>query len=254
MISALIICKNEEQRIGACIEALLPVVDEVLVLDSGSEDATMHIAKQSGARVVETSWKGYAATKNEGHALVKFPYILSLDADEVLSPALQASILAVKQNLSGAYSFTRRTCYCGQWIRYAGWYPDVKVRLFPKETYWKGDFVHEYPVLPENTTITFLKGDLAHYTIEDKADHLARIHRYSELKAAAYFENGKSFLWYKAYLYPIWVFVKMYVLKLGFLEGRLGFQLCRISAYAMYVRQMKLKEKYKRGAVPLAPP
>lgn len=243
MISALIICKNEERNIGRCIASLLPVADEVIVLDSGSEDNTISIANSFGVRVVETDWKGYAATKNEGHSIAKYPYILSMDADEEMSTALQHSILSVKKNLQGAYTMARRTNYCGQWIRYAGWYPDVKVRLFPRETVWQGDFVHEKPVLPPNTSVQKIQGDLRHYSIDSLEDHLDRVQHYSQLKADAYFAAGKRFRWYKAVFSPMLVFIKMYVLKLGFLEGKLGFQLCRVSAYSAYLKHAKLRAK-----------
>jgi (heptosyl)LPS beta-1,4-glucosyltransferase len=242
MISALVICKNEAHNIGRCIRSLLPVADEVLVLDSGSEDDTVSIAEALGARVISTSWKGYAATKNYGHGLVNHPYILSVDTDEELSHELQASILAQKGKLSGAYEFARRTNYCGQWIRYAGWYPGAKVRLFPRETRWEGEFVHEKPVLPGPIPVQRLKGDLLHYSIVSLEDHLERVERYATLKAEAYAAAGKSYRWYKAVFKPLFVFLKMYVFKLGFLEGKLGLQLCRVSAYGIYLRHKKLKE------------
>ncbi len=253
MISALIICKNEEKQIAACITSVMEVADEIIVLDSGSEDKTKEIALSLGAKVQEVSWKGYAATKNEGHALVSHEYILSIDADERLSEALQQAILAEKKRLSGAYAMARRTHYCGRWIRFAGWYPDVKVRLFPKSTRWEGDFVHEKVKLPEACHITRLKGDLLHYSIESLDDHLARVARYSQLKAEAYFAAGKPFRRYKLWLSPAFVFVKMYFLKGGFLEGRLGFQLCRVSAYSAYLRYKKLANIY-RGDFPSSPP
>jgi glycosyltransferase involved in cell wall biosynthesis len=243
MISALVICKNEEKHIARCLASLIPVADEIIVLDSGSEDQTISIAQSLGVRVVQTTWQGFAATKNYGHSLVTHSYILSLDADEVLSESLQQAILSIKENLHGAYAMSRRTNYCGQWIRHAGWYPDVKVRLFPKETYWEGDFVHEKPVLPAGTHVQKLNGDLLHYSIENLEDHLERVQRYSQLKADAYYAEGKSYKWYKAWFNPVIVFLKMYVFKLGFLEGKRGFQLCRVSAYGAYLRQKKLRAK-----------
>lgn len=243
MISALIICRNEEKNISRCLTAVMAVADEVIVLDSGSKDQTLAIARSFGVRVVETSWRGYAGNKNYGHSLATHPYILSIDADEEISPILQQSILSVKSKLKGAYAMARRTRYCGQWIRYAGWYPDMKVRLFPRETRWEGDFVHEKPVLPAGTSVERLDGDLLHYSIDSLEDHLDVVRRYAQLKAEAYHAAGKRYRWYKALLNPVFVFFKMYVLKAGFLEGKLGFQLCRLSAYSAYLRQHYLRAK-----------
>ena len=148
-IAALIIARNEAANIERCIASLRGVADEILVLDSDSTDDTVALARAAGATVTEVVWKGYAQTKNEGHLLTRAPYILSVDADESLSEGLRAEILAVKPRLKGeAYAMPRLNWYCGRWIRHCGWYPDPKIRLFPRETRWEGEFVHETLVLP----------------------------------------------------------------------------------------------------------
>lgn len=227
-ISAVIITKNEEDHIGTCIRSLQGVADEVVVVDSHSTDATVAIAQELGAVVVETNWQGYAVTKNIGHKSATHDTILSIDADEELSDELIASIKEQKAKgfeENKAYKFNRLNNYCGQWIRHAGWYPDSKVRIFNRQnTYWAGE-VHEHLVYGKPISEILLKGDLRHYSIKDKADHIARIHKYNKL--ARKYPNKLV-----AYLSAISTFIKLYIVKLGFLDGRLGYQLCLISAKA----------------------
>lgn len=225
-ISAVVITQNEEEHIGACICSLMPVVDEVVVVDSHSTDRTVSIAKSHGAVVLSVDWQGYAATKNRGNEAAKYTFILSIDADEVLSEDLQKSIAEKKQrglNPQFIYQLNRRNYYCGQWIRYAGWYPDAKVRLFDKHTSkWEGE-VHEQLAYTEAKNTVQLAGDLFHYSIKDKEDHIARLRKYNKLAKPI-----DSVI--KAYLSALATFVKLYITKRGCLDGKLGFQLCYLSA------------------------
>ena len=227
-ISAVIITFNEQEHIGGCIRSLQGVADEVLVVDSHSTDDTVSISEALGAKVVSAKWQGYADTKNIGNLNATYNTILSIDADEVLSEELRTSILAQKSigfRIEEVYKFNRLNNYCGQWIKYAGWYPDTKVRIFHKlNAKWEGD-VHEELVYARTVTQKQLAGDLLHYSITDKEDHIARIHKYNKL--ARKYPNRMI-----AYLSAISTFVKLYILKLGFLDGKLGYQLCLISAKA----------------------
>jgi glycosyltransferase involved in cell wall biosynthesis len=229
------------------------VADEVLVFDSGSTDATCEIARSMGARVEATPWLGYAQTKNEGMKRLQHPYVLSLDADEALSEDLRREIIALKASLRGAYAFPRLTRYCGRWIRQAGWYPDYKVRLFPRSSStWVGDFVHEQLQLTPDQPLHRLKGDLLHYSLPDLASHLDRINHYSSLKAQALFAQGKPFRYTKLLLAPLATFLRMYLLQGGYREGYLGFQLCRLSAWSGFLKYAKLRELQKQEEHPQA--
>ena len=227
-ISAVIITFNEQEHIEKCIRSLNGVVNEVVVMDSNSTDNTIAICNKLDARVIDTDWLGYAATKNLGNESASYDFILSIDADEELSDDLRESIKQVKKNgfqSELVYSFNRLNNYCGQWIKYAGWYPDSKVRIFDKRiAKWEGE-VHEELVLTKPTAIHHLRGDLLHYSIKDKEDHIARIHKYNKL--ARKYPNRLI-----AYLSAISTFIKLYIVKLGFMDGRLGLQLCLISAKA----------------------
>jgi glycosyltransferase involved in cell wall biosynthesis len=227
-ISAVIITFNEQEHIEKCIRSLEGIADEIIVMDSSSTDDTVAICEELGAVAVNTEWFGFANTKNLGHDKSTYNFILSIDADEELSPELKRSLRNIKNkgiNEKQVYSFNRLNNYCGQWIKYAGWYPDKKVRLFDKRnTRWEGE-VHEQLVYVHPTTEQHLKGDLLHYSIKDKKDHIARIHKYNKL--ARKYPNRTI-----AFLLAVATFVKLYFVKLGFLEGRLGYQLCLISAKA----------------------
>ncbi|MEM7036437.1 MAG: glycosyltransferase family 2 protein [Bacteroidota bacterium] len=242
-ISAVIITKNEARNIGRCLESLQGVADEVIVLDGQSTDGTQDICRQFGAQVVDQEWKGYARTKNIGNAMAAHPYVLSLDADEALSAELKAAMLAAKSNLKGVYSFNRLAFYCGKAIRYCGWYPDRKIRLFPKGgAEWQGDFVHEELVPKPDQSQTHLPGDLLHYTYYTVDEHRARARKYADLAAEAIARKKKGGLLFKVLFSPPWRFFQMYILKLGFLDGAAGFRICRITAQEVRWKYSKARK------------
>lgn len=239
MISAIIITYNEAHNISACVHSLIGIADEILVIDSFSTDNTPQIAEKAGAKVIAIEWKGYAQTKNEANALALYPYILSIDADEVLSPEMKESILAIKTNLTGAYSFRRKNYFCGKWIRFCGWYPDIKVRLFPKDSsYWQGDFVHE--TLSIQVPITLLKGDILHFTYTEKIQLPQKLEKYTDLSAKDLWKKGKKANFLKLYISPILKFLKTYVLQLGILDGYYGFYISYHLAKAVHMKYQKL--------------
>lgn len=247
-ISAVIIARNEAGRIGACLASLQGVADEVLVLDSGSSDGTQALCRQWGATVVEPGWKGYSENKNLGIGMAVHPWVLSIDADESLSPELREAILSAKPALQGAYRFNRLTRYCGRWIRHGGWYPDAKIRLFPKASArWEGE-VHEHLVLAPGTGITPLPGDLLHDSIRNTNEHLQRAVHYAGLAAEAMHRAGKKAGWFQLRLAPALRFLRMYVLKTGFMDGWQGYQLCRISAQSLFWRYAMLRELHQGAA------
>ena len=230
-ISAVIITKNEERNIGRCLEGLQEVADEVIVVDTFSEDRTQEICESYGARFITKEWLGYSATKNFANDLAQFPYILSLDADEALSDELRSSILEVKERLEGVYSFNRLAIYCGKPIRRAGWYPDRKIRLFPKEgAKWEGPYVHEELVPNPGQKETWLKGDLLHYTYYTIDEHRERARKYAKLAAEKLKSKGKGTLFLKGVFSPVWRFLQMYFIRLGFLEGWRGYRISMITA------------------------
>ncbi len=248
MLSAVIITLNEERNIGRCIDALQHVVEEIIVVDACSKDNTKEICQSKGVRFVQREWEDYSATKNFANSLASYPYILSIDADEVVSPELATSIRQAKhEGLRGCYSLNRFTNYCGHWIRHSGWYPNEKVRLFPKsQVKWVGEFVHEKLDL-EGLPVHKLKGDLYHYSYHRAQDHRARADRYSILTAKKLHAQGKKSGPIKPYASAVGRFISMYVLKLGLLDGVAGFRIAHISALSNIVKYKELRRLSKQG-------
>ncbi len=241
-LSVVIITFNEERNIEKCLKAVSSISDDIVIIDSFSTDNTETICKNfENTRFVKHKWEGYSKTKNYGNSLAKYNWILSLDADEVLSPELKDSISAISK-FSGVYEFNRLTNYCGHWIKHCGWYPDKKIRIFDKSIVsWTGDFVHETLVIPSNTRLTFLKGDLFHYSYYSVDDHYKQIENYSSLHAKKMQKDNKTASFTKLYFSPIFKFIRTYILQLGFLDGSAGYKIAIISAKAVKLKYLKLK-------------
>jgi glycosyltransferase involved in cell wall biosynthesis len=247
-ISAVIITLNEEQHIGQCLESLQGIADEIVVLDSYSTDQTQAICLRYGARFAQQAFSTYKQQKNDAIALAQYDYILSLDADECLSHELRQSILAIKQNcLFDCYSFNRLNNFCGYWVRYGGWYPDRKMRLFHRDkASWAGGNPHEHLQLQAGASHSILKGDLWHYTVQSIAQFTAQNNHYSTLQAQDMLKNGKkSVTWLHLLLKPMWRFISTYFLKLGCLDGKFGFIIACNAAHAVHLRYAKLLELSK---------
>jgi len=242
-ISAAIITLNEERNIERCIRSLQPVADEIVVLDSFSSDATAAICADFGVRFEQREWQGYSASKNHLNSLATHDYILSIDADEALDSELQEAIRKVKNEGSPqVYSVNRLTNYCGKWIRHSGWYPDVKVRLFPREgSFWDGAFVHEELRFPGHLREIRLGGHLEHYSYYSFSDHRARADKYSALTAQKLHLKGKHASVLKPYLSALGRFVAMYFVKRGVLDGRMGFKIAWISAQSNVFKYKELR-------------
>lgn len=243
-LSVVIITHNEERNIGRCIGSVRPFSDDIVVVDSGSTDRTVAIATELGARVSTHAWAGYSGQKNHANGLARHGHILSLDADEALSPELASSIrAAAAAGWKGAYSFDRLTNYCGHWVRHGGWYPDTKIRIFPRDgAHWQGDHVHETLELDPGVRVVHLDGDLLHWSYHTLADHAERIERYSGLHARKMLAEGRNAGWVKRWLSPVFKFVQGYLLQLGFLDGAAGFHIARYSAKAVRLKYVKLHE------------
>jgi len=240
--SVVIITFNEEKNIKKCLDSVANLSDDIIIIDSFSTDKTQEICeKYNNLRFVKHKWEGYSKTKNYGNLLAKYDYILSLDADEVISLELEKSIQEIEK-LSGAYEFNRMTNYCGSWVKHCGWYPDKKLRIFnKKEIYWEGDFVHETLVIPSDIKINFLKGDLFHYSYYTLEDHYKQIENYSTLHAKKMLQAGKKASSFKLFISPMFKFIRTYFLQLGFLDGIAGYNIARISAKAVKLKYQKLK-------------
>ncbi|MCW3093300.1 MAG: glycosyltransferase family 2 protein [Ferruginibacter sp.] len=241
-ISAVIITFNEEKKIATCLASLQGVVDEVVVMDSFSTDKTPGICKQYGAKLYQQNWKGYGSQKNDAAERASHDYILSLDADESLSPALQRSILQAKKAvLSGVYQMNRLNNFYGSDLHHGNSYPDATVRLYNRrETRWSLRSVHETLEISEAITIHKLKGDLLHKSKDTLEEHTAGISKYSTMGAKEYFEAGKKGAGFKVVVSPLFTFIKGYIFKLGFLDGFAGFMMAKMNSHEVFLKYSKL--------------
>ncbi|MFZ1687956.1 MAG: glycosyltransferase family 2 protein [Flavobacteriales bacterium] len=243
-ISVVIITFNEERNLARCIASVKNVADDVVVVDSFSTDRTETIAGEHGARFVQHAFEGHIEQKNWAITQALYPWVLSLDADEALSPELERSILEAKQrgNMDG-FTMNRLTNYCGTWIRHGGWYPDRKLRLWDSRNgRWTGVNPHDRYEMDPGSRIEHLKGDLLHYSYYSISDHLKQVDYFTTISARAYEQRGKRAGLLKILFSPIVKFVDGYLFRLGFLDGWHGFVIARISAQATYLKYVKLRE------------
>lgn len=241
-IAAVIITRNEAANIERCL-ASLGFCDEIIVVDSGSTDETVSLARAKGAKVFQREWAGYGAQKNHANSLSRFDWILSIDADEEVTPELRREIEAVVQSpgAKAAYSVPRKTIHSGRWIRYGGWYPNRVVRLFRRSLgRWTDSAVHERWETTGN--VGELSSDLNHYSFRDIADQVVRNNVYSTLGALRLREEGGKFSLGKLLLKPVSKFIETYVIKRGFLDGYRGFIISVSAAYSVFLKWAKLWE------------
>ena len=242
-ISLAIIVHNEEENLGACLAAAKDVVDEIIVIDSHSTDQTVEIARSFNAKVFQKKFIDFADQKNYAVSQCSGDYILSLDADEVLSETLKASILSLKRDTNPilpAYFLNRKTNYCGSWVNYCGWYPEYILRFWKKELgQWDGS-IHETVKLRTEIKPGKLKGNLLHYSYKTIQEHEKKIERYTGMMAKKMQSEGKKGSRLKLLYKPIWSFFQKYILQLGILDGRVGLQVCRMSGKYTYLKYKKL--------------
>lgn len=247
-ISAVIITRNEEKNIGRCLRSLQDVVDDIVVIDSYSSDQTEKICSNYKATFVQREWEGYSSAKNFGNSIAKYDHILSIDADEALSDELRDSIICLKNNMTrDAYYLNRLTNYCGQWIKHCGWYPDIRIRLWNRNTAeWQGN-IHESLVFNKKINSGSLKGDLLHYSFHSIADHIQTANKFSEL-AADEIINGKFKVnvIYHIILNPLYTFIHKYIFQLGLLDGFYGLVICAISSFSNFLKYSKIKQKSRK--------
>jgi glycosyltransferase involved in cell wall biosynthesis len=243
-LSAVIITYNEEATIARCIHSLLSVVDEIVVSDSLSTDETVSIAKSLGAKVIIRPFVGYGATKNFANYTTLNDWVLSIDADEALDETLASEILQLKKQFAEqtVYEVQRLNNYCGKWVRYGGWYPDKKIRLFNKQDIsWNLAEVHETLEIPKHYKKITLQGSLLHYSYTTIKDHYLKIDKYSTRGALEAFKNGKQASVTKIYISPLFRFIRNYFIKLGCLDGKTGFIIARLTAREVYLKYKKLQ-------------
>ena len=241
-VSVCVITLNEEHRLCDCLQSV-PFADELIVVDSHSTDATRDIAEAAGARVIERDWPGHIEQKNFAIDQATHDWVLCLDADERLSDELQQSVLAALERDDPPAGFTcnRRTHYLGRWIDHGGWYPDRKLRLFRRSGgRWGGVNPHDHVHL--EGTVEHLRGDLLHYSYDSIADHLNTINLFTTIAAREKHKRGGRGSLVSLLLRPGWKFLRMYVFRAGFLDGRAGLIVALLGSYYVFLKYAKLTE------------
>lgn len=239
-LSVIIITKNEAHNIRACLESVA-WADEIIVVDSGSTDGTVEICREFGAQVYVHDWPGFGAQKNRALGYATKDWILSIDADERVTPELWAELEhAMCEGKAGGYFCPRLSQFCGKFIHHSGWYPDYVLRLFRRSNgRFSDSLVHESVIL--NGMTARLKNPLLHYSYLTEADVRRKIEHYSAAAASQMYQSGRRSMRFDAPIRGAWAFIRTYMLRLGFLDGIAGFNIARMNARTTYRKYKKLK-------------
>ena len=243
-VSAVLIVKNEANNLAACLQGLV-WADEIVVLDSGSRDNTVDVARVYTDKVyTATEWAGFGVQRQRAQSYATGDWVLMVDADEILTPALIAEIKAVVDdpvNMNGVYALPRLSYCFGRFIRHSGWYPDYVVRLYPRQkAAYNAARVHEKLEYPDSLKLRKLRGDMLHYTYRDLEHYLVKSAHYASEWALQRELRGKSASLLQGVLHGLGCFVRMYLLRAGFLDGQQGLLLAILSAHSTFVKYADL--------------
>lgn len=248
-ISAVIISRNEEHRIKQCLDSLEGIADEIIVVDSFSTDKTAQICEEAGCKVVQRKFPGYGAQRQYATSLAKHRYVLSIDADEVLSPALRTSLINLKNEglTHRVYKFTRMNFYCEEPIRHCGWYPDFQIRLFDKRyATWDLSDVFEKVIFPGTLRPEPIDGDILHYRCRTADEYHRTVVSHAMIGGKVLATKRKSVGPLLPWLKGLKSFFECYILRAGFLDGSQGYAISReeyLSTYEAYKLARKLLAK-----------
>ncbi|MDH5510423.1 MAG: glycosyltransferase family 2 protein [Nitrospinota bacterium] len=246
-LSAVVVCLNEEEKIADCLDSL-SFVGDIVVVDSGSTDRTLEICRAKGARVFHNEWKGYIEQKNFALGKVDSEWVLSLDADERISASLRDEILVELIDPSAdGYLIPRLAYYVNRWIYRCGWFPDRKMRLFRRGMgRWIGENPHDRVSVGKGK-VAKMDGIIYHLSFEDIAAHVRTLNDFSTIGAQERLKKGKRSGMVSVITRPLFTFVKMYFIRLGFLEGAPGFIVSALSAYHVFSKYWKIMEMMENG-------
>lgn len=244
-LSAVIITRNEQANIVAAIESVR-FADQVVVADTDSQDNTVDLARRAGAEVHSIPFHGFGPAKNSALELCRGDWILSIDADERVSPELARSIVAAINSEDGnrCYSFNRLTYFLGKPVRHSGWHPDYVNRLFRRDLRFSEKSVHES--LDIDFKPASIPGLLWHYSYSNLHQYIEKLNLYTTLSAGEMFRSGRRGRMLDLFIRPPAMFLKMYIIKLGFLDGWTGFVLAVLSSYHVFVKYAKLRQLAKK--------
>jgi glycosyltransferase involved in cell wall biosynthesis len=251
-LSACLITFNEEENLPRVLDSVQGIADEIVVVDCGSKDRTQEIARKYGAKLALRDWTNFAEQKNAAAAAANHDWILSLDADEELSPELREALVEWKQKEPqfAVYEFARRAWYLGGWVWHTRWYPDYQRKLYRRD---KTKFeVPEHATVKYDGRIGRLKGDLLHYTIRSFEEHVAKVEGITTRQARYLYDEGRRSWRGAMWLATPWNWFNNYVLCLGFLDRHRGWVISRMAARGTWLKFKKLGklvEEERRGIV-----
>lgn len=243
--SIVIITLNEEKKIGKCIDAAYQVTDDIVVIDSLSVDRTEEISSKKGARVYLKKWEGYSAAKNFGAEKCNNDWIISIDADEIISNELAENINRLDPVSNTVYLVNIFGNFLGKWVKYSGWYPSWKKRIYNKKKfYWDRSVVHEKLTGDVDHNLMKIEGDIYHYSYDSVEDVNEKTERYSKLLAKEMVKNEKKIGFFKEVFGPLYKFINTFIFKLGVLDGLTGYKISKMNSEVVrkkiiYYKQLK---------------
>jgi len=247
-VSVVIITYNEERNISRCIESVKTWAAEIVVVDSGSTDRTCEIAATMGAKIIHHAFEGHIEQKNFAASQAQNDWVLSLDADEAVDEELSESIQRVmKKPQADGYTMNRLNNYCGTFIWHGAWYPDTKLRLWNRHKgKWAGINPHDRYEMQPGAVIQHIQGHILHYSYQSVAEHKKKAAYFAKIAAEAYFKANKRSNFWKLVIHPTTRFIRDFILKSGFLDGKKGLQIAAITAgevYRKYRHLLKLQKQ-----------
>jgi glycosyltransferase involved in cell wall biosynthesis len=242
-ISVAVICYNEEDNIARCLSSV-SWADEIVILDSFSTDRTLEICRRFTDKIYQHEFDGHIEQKNRVLGYCSNDWVFSIDSDEEVSPELRQSLIEWRRQenvIETGAMVNRSIYYLGQWIRYTSWYPDYKIRLFRKDVArWGGINPHDTILLKGK--VARLSGHLYHYSYRDVSDHLRTIDKFTTISAREYKARGRKPSWLNLTLRPLFGIFKSYVIKRGFMQGKLGWMIAFLDGYYVLLKFMKIYE------------
>lgn len=246
-VSVVIITKNEAHIIGETIQAVQDYTDDIIIVDSGSTDGTLQVVQSLGATLIKAKWEGFGPNKNKGIVEAKYNWIFSIDADEQPDSKLMKAVSKIDFSSSEIiYNIKFKTFLGEKLIRHGEWGKDAHIRLFNKtKIRWNAAEVHEQLIIPAGFEVQTLEGYILHYTMKDVAEYATKMTKYALLSAERYYKESKKAGWIKRNVSPRFAFAYNYFFRLGFLDGKEGYLIAKITMFYTYLKYMRLYELYK---------